>query len=199
MISLYLLSIENIPLNLNQRFYFHCLYFTSSLLKASSTHKTLADSLPFPSHEATHSTTTIIASLPSSRFPFTLPLLKHQFSLQFVFPFRPLEVPLYHFILHSHSVDGAVAVLDLESAIVDTTHGYDPEVHLHCILLAQKSETRSMTLDLAEKIVRALSFKTSLDVLKPHTKTSNARSELKEAPKPTKIATSSPHNGEDAA
>jgi hypothetical protein len=108
LISLYLLSIEIIPLNPNQRFHFHCLYFTSPLLKASSTHKTLADSLPFPFQEVTHPTTTIIASLPSSRFPSTLPLLKHQFSLQFVFPFRPAKVPLYHFILNFHGVDCAV-------------------------------------------------------------------------------------------
>jgi hypothetical protein len=90
--------------------------------------------------------------------------------------------------------------LDLDPAIKEMTRGYDLAVQLHCILLAQKPETRSMTLDLAEKIVRA--FKTSLDVLKPHIKPSNARPQLNKqlAPNPpTQIAISSPDNAEDAA
>lgn len=85
--------------------------------------------------------------------------------------------------------------VDLEPAIKEMTRGYDLAVQLHCILLAQKPETRSMTLDLAEKIVRA--FKTSIDALKPQSKSSNARAEVKEAPKPSKIVISSADNGED--
>jgi hypothetical protein len=99
--------------------------------------------------------------------------------------------------------------LDLDPAIKEMTRGYDLAVQLHCILLAQaqaqaqpqKAETRSMTLDLAEMIVRA--FKTSLDVLKPQAKPSTSTPHLNNqlaAPNPpTLIATSSPHNADDAA
>ncbi|XP_078149801.1 uncharacterized protein LOC144545099 isoform X3 [Carex rostrata] len=92
---------------------------------------------------------------------------------------------------------------DLEPVIKEMTRGYDLTVQLHCILLASKSETRSMTLDLVEKILRA--FKASIDALKPQNQNRSTNvgrvDQVKEnpQPKPSKNVAVSPsdNNGED--
>lgn len=92
---------------------------------------------------------------------------------------------------------------DLEPVIKEMTRGYDLTVQLHCILLASKSETRSMTLDLVEKILRA--FKASIDALKPQHQSRSTNvgrvDQVKETPQPKSsknVAVSpSDNNGED--